>query len=251
MNEKRGIRFDSRLLVGLLIVVAGVLLLLERMDIGVNITFRTYWPMLLIILGMGKVALPGYRRQIFTGLVLVMVGTLFQLSNLGIISFHLRDLWPLVIILVGFSIMRNSFWGHRPCCRNNRASRTAHDGTIHEVFDDSKTEINTDYVDASVLFGGGEYRVSSKQFKGGNVNAVFGGIELDMRDAEMEGDSIVLSASALFGGVEIRTPAHWQVVLEGFPVLGGMENKTVSPKDATKKLIIKGSAMFGGLEVKN
>lgn len=218
---------------------------------GVQITFHTYWPMLLIILGIGKVALPGHSRQIFSGLVLVLVGTLFQLSNLGYISFHFRDLWPLVIILVGFSIMRNSFFGNRRCCLKNREYPRNNRESIHDVFHDNKVKIDTDHVDASVLFGAGEYKVSSKQFKGGSVSVVFGGIELDLRDAEMEGDTIVLNVSVLFGGVEIRTPMHWQVVLEGFPVLGGMENKTVSPKEVTKKLIIKGSSTFGGLEVRN
>lgn len=261
MDEKKGFRFDGRVIIGLLIIVVGTLLLLERLDIGVNISLRTYWPMLLIIIGIIKVASPSHSRQITTGLLFVIVGTLFQLNNLGYISFHIRDFWPLIIIFIGFSVIRGGFSGHG-CC-GGRFHRPHHawgrrdacqpgpDGSINGMFNDSKADINTDHVDASVLFGGGEYRVYSKQFKGGSASATFGGIELDLRQAEMEGDSVILNVSATFGGIEISVPQHWQVVVEGFPVLGGMENKTLSPKDATKKLIVKGSATFGGIEIKN
>ncbi len=251
MNEKKRNRFDLRLLVGLLIVVAGVLMLLERMDLGLDISFRTYWPMLLIILGIGNVASPGHSRRIFSGLVMVIVGTLFQLRNLGVFYFHFKDLWPLVIILVGFAIIRKSFWAPRSHCGFYKLGGTANNGAIHGLFSGSEGKISTDTVEVSTTFGGGEYKVTSKQFKGGNVDAVFGAIELDLREAEMAGDSVVLNVSATFGSVEIRIPSHWQVVLEGVPSLGNMDNKTTAPQETTKKLIIKGSASFGSIEVRN
>jgi len=41
-----------------------------------------------------------------------------------------------------------------------------------------------------------------KNFRGGRLVAVFGGIEIDLWQAEMEGDEAVLQIDAIFGGVE-------------------------------------------------
>ena len=63
-----------------------------------------------ILIGIGKILQPKGFRQIFGGVVLMGIGTLFQLNNLGIIDFWFDDLWPFIIILVGIAILRSSFF---------------------------------------------------------------------------------------------------------------------------------------------
>lgn len=241
--------FDFGIIIGLAIVLAGLLLLLERLDVGVDIRLGDYWPVLIILIGVAKLLQPGYSRQIFWGLTLVGIGTLFQLNNLDIIDFWFDDLWPIAIILVGIVIIKGSSW--RPKFLVINARDKGSDDSCCGSFSHKKESIDGDQVNISATLGGGEYKISSKHFKGGNVSATLGGCEVDFRDAEIDGDSAVINASALMGGVELYIPPHWQVEVHASPILGAVENKATIPKESTKKLVVRGSAVMGAIEIKN
>ena len=104
------------------------------------------------------------------------------------------------------------------------------------------------------IFGGVERKVTTDDFRGGHVSAMFGGVEVDLRRAGMRGDSAVVDVSAMFGGVEFKVPQNWAVVPSVAAIFGGFSNKSVQPNGdmpGVKRLFIKGSAVFGGVEVKN
>ena len=107
-------------------------------------------------------------------------------------------------------------------------------------------------LNAVAVFGGCERRVATPNFQGGRATAVFGGIELDFRDADMEAEAI-LEINCIFGGVEIRVPESWHVHSRSLPVFGGYEDKTRQPTNPgkTKTLIVTGMIVFGGVEIKN
>jgi hypothetical protein len=255
MTERQRVSIRSGLIVGLLVLAVGILLLLERLDLGIGVSLKVYWPALLIIVGIVKVFQDRDFFHLIMGVVLVVVGALFQANNLGIINFWFGDLWPLAIILAGVLIIRGSFMRPRmfspdgSCCagdafENAKGKRFHH----HGIFEKS---MDSDVLQVSTVFGGGDYKISSTKFKGGSASCVFGSIDLDLRDAEMEGDSIVLDFSVMFGAIEMRVPGHWQITMHGTPFLASMENKTVVPKEKVKKVVINGSALFGAIEVKN
>ena len=107
---------------------------------------------------------------------------------------------------------------------------------------------------AVAVFGGCERRVTSTNFQGGKATAVFGGIELDFRDCDMQSDA-VLEINCVFGGVEVRVPETWHVYARNVPVLGGFEDTSrqpsVAPGTQPKTLTITGMVVFGGIEIKN
>ena len=106
------------------------------------------------------------------------------------------------------------------------------------------------------LFGGVEKRITVNNFQGGRVQAIFGGVEIDLRTADMEGDEVVIDAEAVFGGVEIVIPDKWIVSFEGQSIFGGYSDETRQPMPDVmtgqrKTLIIRGRAIFGGIAIKN
>jgi Cell wall-active antibiotics response 4TMS YvqF len=109
--------------------------------------------------------------------------------------------------------------------------------------------------DYSSIFGHIGRRIISKNFRGGKIAAVFGGFELDLTQAEIEGSQAVLHADTVFGGGEIRVPDTWEVTVKGAGVFGGYSNETRQhpPENPAnvKRLIIRGAAVFGGVVVKN
>jgi DUF1707 SHOCT-like domain/Cell wall-active antibiotics response LiaF, C-terminal len=85
-----------------------------------------------------------------------------------------------------------------------------------------------------------------------DVLTVFGGAELDFREAVLPGREIVVRATSVLGGVEITVPPEMQVVDNGVAILGGREihgdAAAVGPDSPV--LRIEGICVLGGLEVR-
>ena len=100
------------------------------------------------------------------------------------------------------------------------------------------------------MFGGQNIDMSGKEFKGKNLNAVFGGLKLDLRGAKIKED-VVINASAIFGGIEIWVPDNVAVVTKSNSFFGGVSNKSKNtPKDGAPTVYVNGMALFGGIEVR-
>lgn len=85
------------------------------------------------------------------------------------------------------------------------------------------------------------------------VLTVFGGTELDFRDAILPGKEIILRATTVLGGVEVIVPPEMRVVDNGIAILGGREI-TGNPGEAASPdapvLRVEGTCVLGGIEVK-
>jgi hypothetical protein len=85
------------------------------------------------------------------------------------------------------------------------------------------------------------------------ILAVFGGAELDFRDADLPAREITISAVAVFGGVSITVPPEMRVVDTGSAVMGGREITGESAESVAPDapvLRITGTCVFGGVDVK-
>jgi hypothetical protein len=84
------------------------------------------------------------------------------------------------------------------------------------------------------------------------VVTVFGGAELDFREAVLPGNEIVLRATTVLGGVEITVPPEMRVVDNGIAILGGREiSGGQGPAGAdTPVLRLEGICVLGGVEVR-
>ena len=254
MDKKKRSYFNTRIVIGLLIIAAGILLLMKSLGFGTDYNVGDFWPVILIVIGLGKILQPKEYRQLYWGLVITAIGTLFLLNNLGYIRFWFKDLWPILIILLGIEILRCGVFKHKinlTCCFHDKGKHHFKSWQGISNANNVDVDVDNDYADISVTLGGGEYQFTNKQLKGGSVSATMGECELDFRHADMEKEEMVLDVSAIMGEVEIRVPSHWEVVMKGTPVLGSVEDKTAKPGNASKKLIIKGSAIMGSVKVTN
>jgi predicted membrane protein len=237
-----GIHFGNRswslgLFWGVVVTLLGVIFLLNNIGVINAAHLWRFWPLVLVIAGLANIFDPARRVW---GVILMVGGTFLQLNELGIAHFTWAAFWPMVLIAVGLMVLWNSLTSPK----STSASPTAGG--------DPRTTV----VGAAV-FSGLERRVTTQDFQGGNVTAIFGGIELDLSEANMQADEATLEVTAIFGGAEIRVPYSWQVSYRGAPVFGGVEDKTRirASEDVsgmkTKVLNITGAVIFGGLEIKN
>jgi predicted membrane protein len=213
---------------GVVFIIAGIFLLLEKTGSLPPGFVLHFWPMVFVLVGLVKIVYAGGRA---TGLALIALGAYLQLHQMGIIRVDFWDLWPVFIIIAGVAMLWQAVWCKAP------------------------TFLGNPRFDAFYIFGGGDRKVNTQNFQGARLMAIFGGYKLDFTHADIEGTQAVVEANAIFGGGEIRVPESWQVVVQGMGVFGGYEDKTrhfqPDPSKPTKTLIVKGVAMFGGIEVKN
>lgn len=231
--------YSGGMVLGVILTLFGIGLLLDHMGIISIDRLWRFWPMLLVLAGVVKLRRSESR---FWGLLMVLGGAFLQCRELGLPYFGWVQFWPLVFIACGLILMWNAIEARK------RPAPPAATGTSY----DPRTTVN-----GMAVFGGFERRVTTQDFQGGQVTAIFGGIELDLRDANIQGNEATLEINTIFGGSEIRVPDTWMVSYQGAPIFGGVEDKTrlrrsEDPVDPQRKtLIIIGSVVFGGMEIKN
>lgn len=225
------------MVMGAILMVVGLLFLLDHLGyISIGNPFR-FWPLLLVFAGIGKFLT---RGQHLWGFLFLTAGVILQLNELGITHFGWGAFWPMMLIAVGIVVLWGSMgWSNKPPASSSTTP-------------DPRTTLNE-----AVVFGGLEKRITSQDFQGGDVTAIFGGAELDLTEANIQADQATLAITVIFGGAEIRIPPNWQVAFRGAPIFGGIEDKTRTARlndpshPDIKVLVITGAVIFGGLEIKN
>jgi hypothetical protein len=227
---------SGRIFLGVAAIVLGVAFLLDNLGImPFDLTIRL-WPSLFIVFGVLKIAQSRQASGYMMGCGLVLVGAVMLLNDMGLMRVHWSALWPLFIIALGLSMVFRSSFGGR--WRDGAAGPLDKPGNDDSV------------VDISAILGGYSRRIATPVFRGGEITAIMGGCELDLRQSGLQ-DEAVLNVFAVCGGISLKVPPDWSVILQGTPILGGFEEKTIEPPDASKRLIIRGYAIMGGLEVRN
>lgn len=97
------IPLNSRILPGLLVAAAGVVLTLHNLEVIRIQGIWRFWPLLLIGFGLSQVISPN-RKSMAPGVVLLVIGAVFQAANLNLIHIRMDDLWrfwPLILIVIG------------------------------------------------------------------------------------------------------------------------------------------------------
>lgn len=214
----------GRLFFGGLVLAVGVVLLLGNADLlDAGEVIGTWWPLVLVFAGV--LSFLANPRHWGIAAIIILVGVVFQLSRLDVVDAS-SIIVPAALILLGVFVIFGRGIG-------------------------SKQEAD-DTVNSFNIFSGSELASRSNAFRGGSLTAVFGGCELDLRQAVPTPGSN-LDVFAAFGGVEIRVPNDWQVIVKGLPIFGGIDNASARnqiPEDAPR-LEINATVIFGGLEIRN
>jgi hypothetical protein len=217
----------------ILIAIGGVFLLSNLHILRVDDVWA-YWPVALMIAGAFKIADSPYRQGRTIGACLLVAGGVVLASNLNLIPVNSGDLWPLAIIAVGVFMLVNR-------------TSTPWRGKFALTSSDSQEE--------AAVFGGGKRKINTNDFKFAKFDAVFGGFEIDFREAGIVGDSAIVEINAVFGGAEVRIPLNWSAVVQAAGVFGAFTDNSIQPNLATtpnvKRLYFKGAAVFGGVNIKN
>jgi predicted membrane protein len=214
---------SSALMSGGLLIVVGILLLLNQM--GVIHHWFNFWALVFFFVGLLNIVQGGRNPW---GFVLMAVGVALELDTLGYLRIRFETYWPVFVIAAGLVMVWRAY--QKP----------------QESAGDFSSQLNV-----FAIWGGGEYRIRSKNFRGGDLVAFMGGFDIDLRDADSEGTDATITVNAFMGGGVIRVPETWAVSMRVAAFMGGHSLKAREGAQPTKNLIVKGMAIMGGVEVRN
>ena len=222
----------------------------------------------------------GNSGRVMIGLIVVAVGVLLLLANLGLGDFSPWEYAPSLLIVLGlWALIRNGFRGSIGPWVLIGIGIAVQLSVLDEVPDVVQGAVWPVFIiGAGVLlivarasFGGRES--SARRSSNGlshvaifnSVNDVvdgpfsrlqsttlFGGADYDLRDARVERPPAVIDVTCLFGGVEVRVPEDWTVHNDVLALFGGVDDKRRGSRaDGEVTLSIRGTVVFGGLTIKD
>ncbi len=220
----------SQLLAGVLIAAVGILFTLDNLGLAHAADYLRYWPAGLIAIGLLKLwdSREGHGGA-FGGFVITMIGLWLLLEATVDVRVSFADMWPMLLVLLGGHLVWRGFTGQRRVTAGDEQAN----------------------VSAIAILSGVNRASYSRAFRGGDLTAILGGCEIDLRQAAIDGEASI-DVFALCGGIEIRVPDDWTVLLHATPIMGGVEDKTrPSPGAAANRLRVRGLVIMGAVEVKN
>jgi hypothetical protein len=114
----------------------------------------------------------------------------------------------------------------------------------------SRGDEESDELTLAAIFNGVELKSRAKAFRGGSLLAWFGGIDVDLHEAELAPDAR-LSVHALLGGIAIQTPPGWRVESKVKAISGGVDVRTPALEDSDAPVLtLDGMALLGGVAVR-
>lgn len=223
--------FLVRAFFGITIAALGGVLLLRNLEIikfdSWNVFWGTVWAVGLILAGLMTIFSSRKASLRVWGLLLMTIGVSIGLGTYGVINISVwKIFWPVILIAIGLMVSVGS--GGRKRSKKSAAA------------DSSSEKI--------AIFYGEESRVKG-DYTGGSATAIFGGVDLDLRQAKIK-DGAVIDIFTLCGGVSLSLPDDVIVKNEVRGILGGSEDKTMPKSSAKKTIILRGECVLGGLEIK-
>lgn len=223
---------------------------------------------------------------LFFGAIVVAIGCLLLLDNLGIFRFHdVWQYWPVLLVAWGVSRIVDSrapsgwVWGGVIALLgaflllDNLDIIPFNFAVVWPVLLIAfGISVLVRALEGKNLMGGAAYPPSpvvgthaifsenrsgsdTKDFQGGQATAVFGAARFDLRNASMTVDEARIDVNVVFGEVEVRVPETWNVINRAGVVFAGVNDKTNHPKSdpnvKTPRLVITGGVVFGAITLRN
>ena len=244
-----------RFIFGISVIALGVILFLDNLEVLEAEKLLRYWSVVLILIGLARLIAPSpLSPRGASPWIWMLAGIVILGVNLGWLRFAIRDLWPVALILLGAWIVFRGFV-FRSSLSSGAGPKLNDAGFVGAGLLRDRPQPRADAnstIETFVMWAGVDRKNNSQDFRGGEISAVMGGCELDLRDASIAEGVATMDLFALWGGIEIMVPGDWTVENRVSAILGGVEDsrKTVG-SDPKKRLVLKGAAVMGGIEITN
>ena len=213
-----------------LLAISAILILNAFGMTDINIFFDGWWTLFIIVPSL--VGLFNGHDKI-ANIIGLLIGTFLLLACQNIIEFDImwKLIAPVIIAVIGIKMIFGGIGRNREFIKSIEANGN---------------DIKTGFA----AFSGQDIRFDNEIFKGAELTAVFGGIKCDLRNAVIEGDTVI-NACCIFGGADILLPDNVNIKVNSNSLFGGIDNKKhQNSKDNQYTVYLNGTCIFGGVDVK-
>ena len=201
---------------------------------NIDVFFDGWWTLFIIVPSV--ISLITEKEKI-SSLCFIGVGVVLLLAAQNVFSYEVawKVILAIFLVMIGITIIVKSL--------------------IHSKNDEEVAKKVKDLGDGKTMdsqmaiFSGSDRVYKDEVFAGSNIVAIFGGVNLDLRNARFEKDTVI-KAFALFGGIDIAVPDDVKVKIKSGFIFGGFSDDR---KNATEKgkhtIYIDAAGGFGGVSV--
>ena len=201
---------------------------------NIDIFFDGWWTLFIIVPGVISFFTD---KEKLSSLVIIGIGIILLLAAQDVFSYDVawKVILAVVLIAIGLGLVFRSIF------------HTNNDKEIGKKIEDLE---NGKIMDSqTAIFSGNERTYNKEYFQGSNIIAIFGGVDLDLKNAKFEKDTVI-KAFCAFGGIDITIPEDVQIKVRSGFIFGGIDDER---KDVTAKskhtIYIDAAGAFGGVTV--
>ena len=220
----------KKIVIGAVILAAGVLLALNSLNVtDIDIFFPGWWTLFIIIpSGIGLIT----DKDKTGSAIGLAVGVVLLLWQLDIVNLSL--VWELIVVAILVAV------GIKLIVGGTKKSNSGDGATVN---------ISVDAPSGCAIFGGKEMNFDGQVFEGTELTAVFGGVKCDLSGAIIKNDCKI-KATAIFGGVDIILPKGVNVSVSSTSIFGGTDDAYVREPASEVTVYIETVSVFGGVDIK-
>ena len=164
-------------------------------------------------------------------------------------------LLPAFVVAIGLKMFFGGLFGGRKKEKEWENFNEEIEDELNAAFDDDDDDDEPEYETAkgdihceSTVFSSNRVNYDGRVFRAAKFNVIFGGTQLDLRNAIINKDCKI-SANCIFGGVTILVPENVNVKVRGNGIFGGVTDKTTTCENAPT-IYVKSNFAFGGISIK-
>lgn len=223
----------SKILWGAALIIIGGIFALNAFGItDIEVFFDGWWTLFIIVPCLVGI----FSEREKTGNIIgLLIGVFLLLCCQNVLSFGMfwKLVIPAVIVIIGLKLILSAVLG-------DKATKLI--ALSRQKGDNVKIGCAT--------FSGQDLNFDGEVFEGAELNAVFGGVKCDIRNAIIEKDCAI-TASAIFGGIDIFVPDNVNVKISSNSIFGGVSEQKHRPYvENAATLYINATCIFGGAEIK-
>lgn len=222
----------TRVLFGILIIAIGALLILNAVGVlDFDIFFKGWWTIFIILPSIfGFISRPNWGS-----VCIIALGVFILLQAQGLIDWAM--FWKLCVaalaVIIGLCIILSVRieYGHRT------------ESSVETINREGKN-----IKSFKITFGEQKLSMEGQDFEGADINATFGAMNLNLRDAVIS-DDVLIRVNASFAGVRIWLPYDVNVEVRSSATFGGVDNKA-DGRHGAHTVIIDADCTFAGVELR-
>jgi len=185
-------------------------------------------------------------RNLYWGFILIVIGIMLLLDNLGVADFEdiIRDYWPLLLVFWGLGLLlRRRSGPHSQPSAGSSQSEPSHMGSSETGFSGTgspqagssqmgssqgawsqggSSQGESELLHQSSAFGDIAVNVTSPHFRGGSVSTIFGASNLDLSAAGIAEGEHELRIHGVFGDSRLVLPKDAAVAISANSVFGNL-----------------------------